>query len=299
MKPTLPILTVAALLSFPAAVPVSMGAAQDGAPAAVPATGPQMVFERERETFGKVLDTELQTVKFKFRNAGGADLRLGQVKTNIDTVIFIDSSKRSFAPGESGELVFQVDPSRWRGQVGTVVSVHSNSPGRPIELTIEGLVEQTVEIKPRVAAFGWLKPDQKPLQRLSVIGRTPDFAVTSAKTESLTNGFRVVVGEPAEFEINGEKFRRVSIEIVSDKQMPDGHIADTLEIMTTDARKSLIRVPVTGWIGLEPPPPVSMPPTFTHEGKVLDAKPVTPKDLPQPNDVKRPDPAPAPAPKAP
>lgn len=274
-------------------------ARQDGVPASVPApgsnaTGPQMVFETERVSFGKVLDTEQQTVKFKFRNVGGSDLRLGQVKTNIDTIIYIDSTKRSFAPGESGELVFQVDPSRWRGRVGSVVTVMSNSPGLPFELTIEGIVEKTVDVKPPVARFGWMKPDQKPAVTLTVTGRTPDFRVVSAKTQAVSNNLKVIVGEPVDFELNGEKLRRVTIDITSDNPLPLGEVTDILEIATTDPRKSLLTLPVVGWVGETPPPANAMPPSFTHQGKQIDAKPLTNKDLPmRDGGVQTPKPVPA------
>jgi hypothetical protein len=252
-------------------------------PAPAPAsnvTGPQLVFDNERASFGKVLDTEQVTVKFKFRNAGGSDLRLGQVKTNIDSVIFIDSTKRSFAPGETGELVFQVDPSPWRGRVGTVVTVNSNSPGEPILLTIEGIVEKTVEVRPAVARFGWLKPGQKQSLTLTIIGRTPDFRVTSARTESTSNALKVQIGEPVDFESNGEKFRRVTLDVAPEKPMPDGEVTDILEVGTSDARKSLLTIPVTGWVGATPPPQNLVQPTFTKDGKQVDAKPITQNDLP-------------------
>lgn len=278
------VLTTAALLT---AAGLAMGQgtpAPASKPAPAPAsntTGPQMVFESERVSFGKVLDTDQQTVKFKFRNVGGSDLRLGQVKTNIDTIVYIDSTKRSFGPGESGELVFQVDPSKWRGRVSSVVTVFSNSPGEPIMLTMEGIVEKTVDVKPAVARFGWIKPDQKPAISLTVTGRTPDFRVMKARTQAGSNNLKVIIGEPVAFESNGEKLRRVTLDIMSDAPLPVGDIVDTLEIETSDARKGMLLVPVVGWVGETPPPTQVTPPSYSHGGKSHDGKPLTEKDLPK------------------
>ncbi|MFM9958309.1 MAG: DUF1573 domain-containing protein [Phycisphaerales bacterium] len=276
-------------------------------PAPVPTTetaitGPQIVFENERATFGKCLDTDFQTVTFKFRNVGSAELRVGEATTLAETVVVMPMAQRTFGPGESGEMVVKIDPQLWRGPITTSVKVPSNSPGEAVRLLIDGFVEKTVNIEPTMARLGWIKPGQPGKARLVVTGRTADFKVTGVKTQAMTGPkWNIQIGEPETMMVNEQPLRRVTIEIASDGPLPEGKIEDTLEITTNDPRRALMTTLMRGWVGNDPPPKVDVVPVMSNRGKYSTGTPVKmpvrdPNNPGQTLPGRGAEPAPAPAP---
>lgn len=302
-------------------------AAPEAAPAPAPATNqttealansPQIVFESERAVLGSVLDTDIRTVTFKFRNVGGSDLRIGEATTLTEYVAPQPMPKRTFAPGESGEISFRIDPRQWRGAITTTMDLPTNSIGAPVQLAVDVFVEPTIILEPARLRIGWVKPGHIARLSLGVIGRTSDFNVTEARIGSQGGQvWQVTKSEPAAFEINGEARRRVNIELNSVTPLPEGQLAEMLVLTTNDKRKPEVQVPISAWVGERPPPRIEVSPTLvggdpvdgTRPVRIKDAMPRR-KDLPVPDstnpgapqanpDPAAPAPAPAPAPEKP
>ncbi|MBN8645239.1 MAG: DUF1573 domain-containing protein [Planctomycetes bacterium] len=240
-------------------------------------TGPQIVFDSERASFGRVLDTEPQVVKFRFRNVGGADLRLGEYRKFCDCVTVNMPSQLTYAPGESGEISVMVDPRDWTGEVGTVIHLSSNSPGEAVPLTAHGIVDRVVEASPKLARFGWVKGEDKKTVRVTLTGRTENFRINSVQP-MINDWFDIKIGEPEP--VPGEAGRaRVVVEITNKGKLPDGELAETLGFNTNDPRKPRFVLPVSGWWGENPPPVGGVPPTAIQDGRSLAPRPVTPADV--------------------
>lgn len=280
------------------------------------ANAPQIVFESERAALGTLLDTDVRTVTFKFRNVGGADLRIGEATTLTEYVSPQPMPKRTFAPGESGEISFRIDPRQWRGAVTTTMDLPTNSIGAPVQLAVDVFVEPTVIIEPARLRVGWVKPGHIARLSLAVIGRTSDFNVTEARVGSQGGQvWQITKGEPASFEINGEARRRVNIELNSVTPLPEGQFNEMLVLTTNDKRKPEIQVPISAWVGERPPPRVEFSPTLTggegadgtRQVRIKDVMPrrvdIPPKpditDANAPKTDPGPTPAPAPTPEKP
>lgn len=275
--------------------------------AQAPFTGPQLIFNADSVGWGTILDIEPTLVRFPFRNAGGADLKIGDIKTNCHCVtVVITDGKKVYKPGETGEIVVQVDPADWRGDVGTVVTVQSNSPGPAAELTAFGKVNRVVDVKPVILRMGWVKPGVDRTVRAQVIGRTSDFKVTSAKMTIRPDLFEVSIGEPEA--VPGDPMLRQVYVSVSFKHKDGytGDLSDRMELTTNDPRRKKFSLGFSGWTGTEPPPRDLPIPSMIVDGKPMTPDAVTPQTLrpntgnPEPKpEIIVPPQAPAPAPEKP
>jgi len=102
-------------------------------------------YENEIHDFGKVMDGEVVTHIFKFKNTGDEPLILKDVKASCGCTA-PSWSRTPIAPGKKGEIVVRFD-TKGRGQAGGKpeskrITVTANTDPNPTYLTIKGLVDK-------------------------------------------------------------------------------------------------------------------------------------------------------------
>ncbi|MBI4577023.1 MAG: DUF1573 domain-containing protein [Planctomycetes bacterium] len=143
-----PLLAVGALLLAQA------GGLQEGI-----VTGPDLVFERTVAEWGSVVQGERVSFAFRFSNRGASPLAIGRVQTSCDCTA-APLERRTYAPGESGELVVTFDSGGRTDYQEQSVLVFSDDPGEVTDgepyvtrLVYKGEVVQLVRAMPPAAYF--------------------------------------------------------------------------------------------------------------------------------------------------
>ncbi|HAQ39129.1 MAG TPA: DUF1573 domain-containing protein [Saprospirales bacterium] len=111
------------------------------------AMGPVTTVEYEGEVhdFGKVMEGDIVTHVFKFKNTGDEPLILKDVKASCGCTA-PSWSRTPIAPGKKGEIEVRFD-TKGRGQAGGKpeskrITVTANTDPNPTYLTIKGLVDK-------------------------------------------------------------------------------------------------------------------------------------------------------------
>lgn len=118
-----------------------------------PAPAPAIEFESSTHEFSKVKSGEVILHTFKFKNTGGADLTIEDVKPSCGCTTAGEWSKL-LKPGESGTIPIKLDTSRFKGALTKTVTVTSNDPKKPrIVLMLKGEIWEPVTIEPAYLTF--------------------------------------------------------------------------------------------------------------------------------------------------
>ncbi|HZW11541.1 MAG TPA: DUF1573 domain-containing protein [Phycisphaerales bacterium] len=213
-----------------------------------PAEPADMVFESLEHDFGTISDEGKAEYVFKFTNKGVGTLRITSTKGSCAcTVPALE--KKEYAPGESGEIRVVFDPKGKNGDQHQQVTVNTNDAETPvIVLQIAANVFPEVLVKPRVGHFGEVAKDQAKELELTVIGRKPEFEVTSFELSD-PDLFTVVVGPTVDGELKeedggkGEKIRECKVVVTLRPGQEIGLIRNkTLTLMTNDEKHPTIAV---------------------------------------------------------
>ena len=120
--------------------------------------GPDIEFDSKEYDFGNVLAGEPIVHVFKFRNAGNQDLVLSRVQPGCGCTTAGDWT-RVVAPGGEGVIPVQIRSAGFNGAVNKGITVTCNDSRHPVvSLTIKGIVQRAMEIKPSVGILN-LTPD--------------------------------------------------------------------------------------------------------------------------------------------
>jgi len=105
--------------------------------------------------FGTVLETESPTAAFRFRNVGGATLRIKKVSATCGCTA-VTPDRLAFEPGESGELEVTFTPTA-PGDQKKLVTVLTNGRPASVRLEVVADVKAFAVIEPRIMDFGTVR----------------------------------------------------------------------------------------------------------------------------------------------
>ena len=203
-------------------------------PAPTPA-GPQPRIEVTNPVyhFGTVLEGSPVKHEFTVKNAGQAELVIGQVLSSCGCTVAASDKKR-LAPGEQTQLPVTFDTRHEKGPATRRIDVYTNDPQTPdLALTIEGTVRTESEATPPEVLFNSVRRGSEQTREVAISyhGTAKDFAITKV---SNSNPNIAVTRQP------GPK-----LEVALKKTMPVGPFQDTIEIVTTGRP---IEIPIYGRI---------------------------------------------------
>ncbi|MBL8759808.1 MAG: DUF1573 domain-containing protein [Phycisphaerae bacterium] len=240
---------------------------QDSAPAAQPpvtepaAKSGTLVFEQDAVDLGTVIQNEVKQARIKFKNTGAFPVKFQNVKKDCgctEAKIKIDGTDKIGEPAEhdqntwievpaggSGELEITYDP---KGKVGaqskriTVTTDEAENAVRSIGVTV--LVEQNIMLEPTVLNFGSVERGTSKTLRVTVVGRTADFAATDA-TVTLSELLQIKKVGDREVTRGDKKLRATEFDVTFTAGGKTGRSQDVMNIRTNDAREPMKQLSVT------------------------------------------------------
>lgn len=238
---------------------------------------PKIEFAETSFDFGEIHQGEQVVHRFRFRNAGNADLHVGPIRADsvraycgLPDSIAAEPPSRSSAisvipPGAWGEIVATFSSgglgTGFQGQTVQVVHVYSNDLIRPrVVLQMGGRVKAVLISDPPVVVMGRVfkangeLPEYLPPVRLSP---TPGHHFTITKVESNSPFLR-----PSAKSLPGGGYLLTTM---VDPAIPEGELGEAkIVVHTTHPKKSTVIIPVAGEVQLERP--VIATPPFIDAG---------------------------------
>ncbi|HED54364.1 MAG TPA: DUF1573 domain-containing protein [Phycisphaerales bacterium] len=163
-------------------------AAQDTKPAPTteqqqPVKAPKMVLSHDVIDFGEIDDSRIVSETITITNAGDAPLKIGEMVPTCGCTAG-KLEKDVLQPGESTELQLNFDPKRRSGaQKGKHLTINSNDPAGPQQVTLKIWVLPRVVADPAVVSFGLVQQGDTKTVQVRVKGMTEDFEVLDASID--------------------------------------------------------------------------------------------------------------------
>lgn len=228
----------------PAAPMVKPGMPISTPAATAPAgAGPEISFDEKAHEFGVISDDKNVDYQFKFKNTGKGTLTITNTQGSCGcTVPQLD--KKSYEPGESGEIKVVFHPQGKSGPQHTTVTVTSNDATKPqVVLELKSDIRPLVAIEPRVLNLGQVPKGKAQTLKATITSRLKDVSIVSATPNIAAIDAKVLPG--VEAEINGEKVMQYPIEVTVPANAPVGQVIGNIAIRTSDATR-LLSLNVTG-----------------------------------------------------
>lgn len=102
-------------------------------------TNPKFQFKVTEHDFGKIVDGVKVSFTFKFKNVGGSDLIINQVKTSCGCTVS-KFTKTPIPPGKEGRVQLTFDSSHRRGFNNKIATVVANTQPNTEILKITAMV---------------------------------------------------------------------------------------------------------------------------------------------------------------
>lgn len=199
-----------------------------------PAQSP-LTWEKMAHDFGNIPDTTQVTYVFKFKNNTDKNVTILRAHGSCGCTV-PDLPKKSFKPGESGEMPVTFNPANRKGPNPKAVTIEYSEPaGTPqTVVTINANVQPLVMIEPQKMYLQEIDSKMGTTAVITVSGRKSDFAVTSV--EKQTEALDVQIGTATDVEIDGETFRQVPVTVAVKPGTPIGEIQTELIIKTNEEK---------------------------------------------------------------
>jgi len=210
---------------------VVLGSCSPSEPPPVP---PKISFEETTHDFGRTAQGSPVTHAYVFRNAGGLDLTIDNVRASCACTVTAPSS-RVLHPGDGGTITVSLDTSREVGRKTRTITVYSNDPGQPVTtLSLTGDVEADLAADPPALYVGHLQRNQVAQNEVRLLAR-PGVAVGSVE------GSGKVVDASLRTTPAGARLR-----ITIKPDAPPGRFKDTVTVRTNSTRHPTLTIPVVG-----------------------------------------------------
>lgn len=202
-----------------------------------------LVFSSKIQDTGEILDSEPYELNYLFRNTGQGPLTITQVKTSCGCTV-PELEKKTYMPGESGEMKVTFDPSGKSGAMSRNITVFTDSQRTPSEtLIVRTLVKPVVVMEPRVLPFDSIEKGQTATKEFKIYGRTDDFKVTRA-TVDRPGVFDIEVEDKGEVDYHNEKLRLSVIRVTVRPDARPGSETAEVTVRTNDERRPIFSLSV-------------------------------------------------------
>jgi hypothetical protein len=194
---------------------------------------PKITFESVAFDFGAIDQPTKVIHRFAFRNSGGLELKLDNVRTSCGCTAAA-STTAGVPPGASGTVDVACDTANAFGPLTETVTVYSNDPTEPVStLTLSGRVRADAAADPPRLYVGHLGRGQTAPNDVRIVGEVAPAGPIATIGKSVA---ATLSDTP-----NG---RRLHVGVRNDA--PLGAFTDTVTIPTSSARHPLLAVPITG-----------------------------------------------------
>lgn len=137
------------------------------------AANPQIVFKSMQVNFGDVDDGKPVDILFDFENKGDSDLEIKAINPTCGCTIS-ELKKRTYKPGEKGQIPARFNPSGYNGQVTKSISVETNDPANQrVLLSFTGSVKMKnyvqAELQPGEINLGKVRVGKKMVKVFNIV----------------------------------------------------------------------------------------------------------------------------------
>lgn len=230
----------------PQTQPQQTGQPAQSAPGALLYAGdPEITFTAFEHDFGSISDEKDVEYRFKFTNTGKGPLVLRQPTSSCGCTV-PQLTKTEYLPGESGEITVIFKPSGKTGPQNRQVTLPTNDPKRQpsVQLNIKANVVPIVSVEPQFAILGQVPKNTGKTVTITVTGRSADFKVTEVTSSVPHVTAKVLEGKPGQ--VDGQPIVQVPVEVTLAADAPIAPVQTQLVIRTSEARKAVVQLPVTG-----------------------------------------------------
>ena len=138
---------------------------------ALASAAPEITAPQDRFDFGSIEQGKKVTHSFEIRNSGDALLQIREVDASCGCTE-ATASAALVPPGSSARVKVVFDSSDFSGKVQESINVVTNAANQPnYPLSIEGRVEEMVQIAPRQVNLGTMKPGAAKMVILTVTNK--------------------------------------------------------------------------------------------------------------------------------
>lgn len=217
--------------------PVAPPVTKPTAPSVTPVPGSAIEFAALTHDFGVISDERDVETKFKFSNNGTADLEIVDLKGSCGCTV-PQLAKKTYKPGESGEITVRYNPHNRRGKQQTNVTVTTNVPDKTsLTLSVQSEVKPTVMTDPQVASVGQVERGKSGTATLTITSRKLDLELTQITPNDAK--VNAVIGARKEIELEGEKVVQFPIEVTVAQDASVGPVQTQCVVRTNDPARTL------------------------------------------------------------
>jgi uncharacterized protein DUF1573 len=196
------------------------------------------VFDQTSYDFGDVEQGARVAHTYTFRNDGGLDLTIDNVRAFCGCTAAV-ASARVVSPGGAGRIEVTFDTARDFGRTPRSITVYTNDPLQPVTtLALVGNVDADVAVDPVDLYVGHLRRGEAARNSARVLA--PHGAVAVGPVEAHGRVIEAALREPAA----GAAARLVRIAI--QKDAPVGRFKEDVVVHTNSPRRPLVTLAVTG-----------------------------------------------------
>jgi len=204
-------------------------------PTAAPRQPPKIVFHEATYDFGHAEQGTTITHRYTFRNDGGLDLAVDNVRASCDCTA-VAPPARLVPPGAQGTIEVRLDTMRDFGHKTRTITVYSNDPAQPVTtLALVGTVDTEVAADPPSLYVGHLARGQTAPNEVRV------RAASNVAVGPVIRSGHVVDAILSDAD-RGAKRLRVAVK----HDAPPGRFNDSVAVRTTSARRPVVTIAVAG-----------------------------------------------------
>ncbi len=202
---------------------------------------PRLEVDQSEYEFGQAIEGRSIDHTFVLTNTGDADLVIERIKPACGCTSARQIENVTLRPAESLELPVSLSLKGRSGGQHKSVTIYSNDPGnRELKVWMKGEVIRPIQMEPASLALGRFDIEAKPsasVQLIAADGRQFMIEAVVASSSLIEASFEEVVA--------GEVYR-VNIQV--NGALPEGQIAQTLTIKTSDPDAPTLTVPIMGHV---------------------------------------------------
>jgi hypothetical protein len=206
---------------------------------------PRIVFEETAYEFGHVSAGTTVAHTFAFRNAGGRDLSIDNIRTSCNCTAV--TSARLVPAGAEGTIRASFDTHDDFGQRTRTITVYSNDPAQAVTtLALHGAIDADVAADPPQLYVGHLRRGQAaPSDVRLIINEPAAIAVGPVQTSGVV---LASVVHDSTAQATGNRLR-----ITIKPDAPLGAFNDSVLVHTNSTSRPLLTIPVAGVVDADMP----------------------------------------------
>jgi hypothetical protein len=212
---------------------------------AAPRQPPRLVFTQTTQDCGRVEAGRQVTQAYAFRNTGGLDLSIDNVRAAC-RCIAAPPPTRIIPPGGEGTIDVTFDSTGEHGPQKRTITVYSNDPVQPVTtLTLTADVAAALAAEPPRLYVGHVRRGAPAPNSVRLVG--PEVAAARAVEAT---------GTVLEASLDGAAAQRTpaTIRVTVKPHAPLGRFREELLVRTQDTRQPLLAIPVVGIVDPDDPP---------------------------------------------